>query len=122
LTTVATGSPADIYGKLHKYDVVTAVNDQPIHSSDDLFLALGTQLAGNKVTLDVLVQGKQKTQVEVSLAKLHVPSKKVVSSLGSRPFFRGMRVDYASLLVQQPSRATYLPKGVLITEVQANSS
>ena len=91
--------------------MVTAVNDQPIHSSDDLFLALGTQLAGNKVMLDVLVQGKQKAQVEVTLAKLHVPAKKVVSSLGSRPFFRGMRVDYASLLVQQPSRSPICPKG-----------
>lgn len=122
LVSVAIGSPADIHGKLHKNDVVTAVNDQPIHGSDDLFLALGTQLAGSKVTLDVLVGGKQKSQVEVTLAKLHVPGKKVVSSLGARPFFRGMRVDYASLLVQQPSRAAYLPKGVLITEVQGNSA
>jgi S1-C subfamily serine protease len=67
-------------------------------------------------------QGGQKTRVEVTLAKLHVPGKKIVSSLGARPFFRGLRVDFASLLVQQGSGARYLPKGVLITEIQPDSA
>src|SRR5262249_34904728 len=122
LDYVAYGSPAEAQGKLRQHDAIVAVDGQPIQTSDDLFLALGTQLAGNKITLDVLRQGGQKTRVEVTLAKLHVPGKKIVSSLGARPFFRGLRVDFASLLVQQGSGARYLPKGVLITEIQSDSA
>ena len=121
LSSVASGSPADLQGKLRKGDVITAVDGQPIIHTDDLFLALGTQLAGNKVTLDVLIQGREKSQVELNLAKYHAPGKKVASSLGARPYFRGLRVDYASLLVQQQTQIRQLPRGVLISEIQGNT-
>lgn len=118
LTYVTTNSPADRDGKLRPNDVIVQVNGQAIRTSDDLFLALGTQLAGAKVTLDVLAQGSQKRQVDVTLAKLYVSGKRVASALGARPFFRGLRVDYASLTVQQPSRTISIPPGVLVSEVQ----
>ena len=58
----------------------------------------------------------------VTLGKFNVTGKRIVSSLGNRPFFRGLRVDYATLLVQQPPRLPLVPPGVLIGEVQPGTS
>jgi serine protease Do len=51
---VTPGSPAEQQARLRPRDVILAVNDAPVHESDDLFLHLGTQLAGTKVKLKVL--------------------------------------------------------------------
>jgi S1-C subfamily serine protease len=59
---------------------------------------------------------------EVTLAKLYVPGRRIASSLGSRPFVRGLRVDYASLVVQQEPRLPHITRGVLVSAVQANSA
>lgn len=115
--SVLQGSPAE--GRLHANDIILAVDGIPVNESDDLFLHIGTQLAGNKVKLHVRRPGEANPiNVEVTLAKFHVNSKKVASSTGKRPFFRGLRVDYTSLLAQQPPRQPRIPPGVLISEVQ----
>jgi serine protease Do len=115
------GSPAEREAHLQQHDVILAVNDAPVGESDDLFLHLGTQLAGTKIKLKVL-HGASKTigTVDVTLGKLYVPGKKIASSLGKRPFFRGLRVDYTTLLASPHSN--FVPVGVLVGEVAPGSA
>ncbi|MSU78377.1 MAG: PDZ domain-containing protein [Gemmataceae bacterium] len=120
LSQVGKGTPADLDGKLKDRDVLIAVNGKPINTSDDIFVVIGTQLAGTKVRLQI-VRGGQEIASEVTLGKLYVPGERIYSSTGSRPMLRGMRVDYASLVVQKPPRWFLLPAGVLVSEMQPNS-
>ena len=122
LEHVTPGSPADLAG-LRPRHVILSVNGTPVHESDDLFLALGTQFAGMTVRLEVRKPGSGvREKVEVPLARFHVPGKGIASALGKRPFFRGLRVDCTSLLVQQPRSPIHrIPAGVLVSEVQADS-
>jgi serine protease Do len=118
------GSPADRDAKLVRNDRILAVNGQPIRENDDLFLALGTQLADTKVRL--LVKRAQTgaiSHVDVTLAKFYVPGKKIASSPGRRPFYRGLRADYTSLLVQENRTLdrSWVPPGVLVSEVKPHS-
>jgi S1-C subfamily serine protease len=115
------GSPARIEGKLTDKDVIVSMNGTPLQQSDDLLVALGTQTAGSKVRLEVR-RGKHVFITEVTLAKLYVPGKKIASSLGKRPFYRGLRVDYTSLAYQKSPQLRHVPPGVLVTEVKSNSS
>lgn len=121
--TALKGSPASVDGKLLEGDVLVEVNGQPIRDIEDIFLNVGMHLAGAKVSLRLRRDGKDRV-VEVTLAKLLVPGKHIASSLGARPYFRGLRVDYSSLVAQQVQiqRWPYIPEGVLISEVQPNSS
>ena len=57
--------------------------------NDDLMLALGTHLAGEKVRLEVHRFGTNATTVDVTLVKNEMPGKPIASSLGSRPRVRG---------------------------------
>jgi serine protease Do len=122
LEHVTPGSPADLAG-LRPRHVILRVNGTPVHESDDLFLALGTQLAGSTVRLEVRKPGGAAPEkVEVALAKFYVPGKRLAAGLGARPFFRGLRVDYTSLLVQQPRAVVQrIPAGVLVSEVLAGT-
>jgi S1-C subfamily serine protease len=117
---VTPGAPAEREGRLRHHDVIVAIDGEPIHDSDDLFVNLGTRLAGSKVRLQVR-RGKDLLNAEVTLAKLYVPGKKIASAPG-RPFVHGLRVDYTSLLVQPLPRLGPIPAGVLITDVQAGST
>jgi S1-C subfamily serine protease len=117
---VVFGSPAELAG-VRGHDLIVAVNGQPLADADDASLALSTQLAGGKVKLEIRRQGRL-VVAEATLAKLHVPGKKIASSLGRRPYVRGLRVDHASLLVQEPHSLDRIPAGVMIAEVQAGSA
>ncbi|MBI3823899.1 MAG: trypsin-like peptidase domain-containing protein [Planctomycetes bacterium] len=119
LTSVGPGSPADVDGRLKRDDVLLAVNDHAISEGDDIYTSIGIHLAGEKVKLHVR-RGAEEFDAHVTLAKLHVPGKRIVSSLGARPYFRGMRVDYTSLLAQQSPG--YTPKGVMISDVQPKTN
>lgn len=121
LAFVTSGSPAYVEGKLRDKDVILSIDGMPLKQSDDLLIALGTRLAGSKVRLRYR-RGKEVHTTEVTLAKLYVPGKKIASSLGARPFFRGLRVDYTSVLAQKPPRLPSIPPGVLVSDVQPNSS
>jgi S1-C subfamily serine protease len=120
--SIRLGSPAERAG-LHVRDTILAVNGVAVREADELFLALGTYLAGTQVTLDVRPDKSSHTKkVQVSLAKFYVPGVKIASA--RRPDFRGLRVDYTSILAQQ--RQTVLgdfriPNGVLVTEVLSPS-
>src|SRR5262249_14218089 len=109
--------------KLQNRDKILKVNDMPVRELDDLFLALGTQLAGGKITLQVSRFNQVMEIKDVELAKFYVPGKGIVSSLEPRPYFRGLRVDYTSLLVQQQRlRQPVIVPGVLVADVQPSSS
>src|SRR5262249_29427995 len=54
ISQVTQGSPAAQQARLKPNDIILAVNDIPVQESDDLFLRLGTQLAGTKIKLKVL--------------------------------------------------------------------
>jgi S1-C subfamily serine protease len=119
---VMAGSPARGEGKLRDRDVIVGVDGERLRSADDLFAALGAKMAGARVRLDVRRPGsRDPIRADVTLAKLYVPGKTIASSPGRRPFFRGLRVDYASLLVQMPPAYSLIPTGVLVSDVQPNS-
>jgi serine protease Do len=123
LAAVTDGSPAHHAG-LKMHHVIFAVNGTPVGDSDDVLRLLSTQLAGAKVILEVRKPGSAaREKVEVVLAKYYVAGKVIATELGNRPFFRGLRVDDTSLLVQQPgSPANDIPRGVLIGDVQPDSA
>jgi S1-C subfamily serine protease len=120
--SIRLGSPAERAG-LHVRDNILAVNGLPVREADELFLALGTYLAGSQVTLDVRPdKSSHVKKVQVTLAKLYVPGVKIASA--RRPSFRGLRVDYTSVLAQQrQTLGDYrIPNGVLVTEVLSPSA
>src|SRR5204862_5871076 len=101
-------------------DVLLAVNGVPIHDADDIFVQIGINLAGTKVKLHVR-RNKEERIVDVTLGKLYVPGKKIFTNTGDRPYERGLRVDYSSLVVQMPPRPFHIPAGVLISDVQPDT-
>jgi serine protease Do len=120
LASVTEGSPAEQAG-LKDGHIILAVEGQPVHDTDDLLRALATHFAGAKVRLEVR-KPSGTAKVDVVLAKYYVPGKVIATEPGERPYFRGLRVDYTSLVVQQPgTTATSIPRGVLITDVQPKS-
>ncbi|MBL8795850.1 MAG: trypsin-like peptidase domain-containing protein [Planctomycetia bacterium] len=118
---VAPLSPAAARG-LEARDVILSVNGVPINDSDDLFVAVGTQLAGSEAKLDILRGGVPRT-ITVTLAKFNVPGRFIASR---RPaFVRGLRVDYLSIYLQNLHPTSYprgVSHGVVIREVQPDSA
>jgi serine protease Do len=121
LERVISGSPADVDAKLRPRDVILAIDGQPVRDVDDAFLALGMQLAGSKITLDVRRVGRTFT-THATLAKFTVAGTKIASAPGKRPFVRGLRVDHASVLVQRPHSLFSVPPGVVVTDVEPGSA
>lgn len=123
LRSVTDGSPADLAG-LKAGHAIVAVDKEPIAHNEELLRALATRLAGEKVVLEFRKAGSGSTdKVEVVLAKYLVAGKTLSTSPGNRPWFRGLRVDQASLVAQQPNFTTGpIPPGVLITEVEPGSA
>jgi S1-C subfamily serine protease len=115
------GSPAQVDAKLAPGDRLVAVNGEPIRNSDELFLHLSTYLAGSRIHLEY-ARGTARRGVDVTLAKFLIPGKGIYSSPGGRPWVRGLRVDNASLLVQQPPAWEAIPRGVLVSEVEPGSA
>src|SRR5581483_2619868 len=72
LLNVIGGSPAHLEGGLKPRDTIVAVDGTPIRDSEDLFVQLGTRLAGSRVRLQVQRDGRELRPVEVTLAKLAV--------------------------------------------------
>jgi serine protease Do len=117
---VQEGSPAEREGHLNQNDVIVAIGPHPVHDNQDLMLALGHYLAGEKAPLNV-VRGLTKQKIDVTLVKYLVMGKTIASSTGKRPFVDGVRVDYTSLLMQGLNGRGKIPSGVLVTEVQPKS-
>ena len=112
--SVIRGSPADRAG-LRADATILAVNGTPVHESEDLFLAIGTSLAGSEARLKI--RGRSQP-VTVTLAKFYVPGPSV--ALNRPAPVRGLRVDYTSVLMQRTNRGE-VPGGVYVSEVQPGS-
>ncbi len=116
LRDVAASSPAQRAG-LMPGDWIQAINGSPVQENDDLFLLIGTQLAGSTVRIEAsrTPDGPPRT-CTVKLAKYFVPATPIASH---RPAARaGLRVDYTSVL---SPRTRNIPEGVLVREVVPGS-
>jgi S1-C subfamily serine protease len=102
-------------------DYILSVGGVRVRRHDDVFLAVGTQLAGSTVTLErARTPDGPGEKVEVTLAKYYVPLPSIASK---RPPARGgLRVDYASLAVQRGASGDDVPEGVLVREVVPGSA
>jgi serine protease Do len=122
------GSPADEAG-LKANDVIMTIDGVRVKEPEDLFVVIGTQLAGRKVEVEVKKNtgGEAWEKHSVKLAKFNVPA-----DANRRPIYSkqpaavgGLRVDYTSLLVQRtvfdPRQGRHIPAGVLIREVVPGS-
>jgi len=103
-------------------DYLLSINGTPIHSNDDLFLAVGMNLAGNRVHVEVSERPDgPRRSCWVTLAKFS-PLEPVIAS--KRPPARGgLRVDWTSIVLPRPrfGRGIRIPEGVLIREVLPGS-
>jgi serine protease Do len=117
------GMPAANAG-LQQGDVIVAVDGKQIKDNDDLFVLVGLGLAGHTVQVDVARRGQLMTFNKVELAKFYVPGPVIASKRPPAP--GGLRVDYRSILMQQPmgpfGMRIFPDSGVVIREVVAKSS
>src|SRR5262249_25778156 len=97
IRAVSAYSPAS-RGGLEGSDLIVSVNGTPTHDNDDLFLAVGTLLAGTEARLEVVRNRDPAKVMVVTLAKFYVPGKTIASQ--KPPPVYGLRVDYVSVLLQ----------------------
>jgi S1-C subfamily serine protease len=118
IRNVAPGSPAFRAG-LYLHQRILKVNGQPVRESDDMFLAIGRELAGASVTIEI--EGRSQP-VTATLAKFYVPGP-VIAANEPAPF-RGLRVDHTSIWYQRLPfflQRQGIPVGVVVREVQPDS-
>ncbi len=120
LGTVIKNSPADQAG-LKGSDYILSAGGVPVRDVDDVFVTIGTMLAGNTVEVEHApsLSGPRR-KARVTLSKYHTLQPFIASS---RPkAIGGLRVDHASLAVQRGGGfTTVIPEGVLIREVEPDS-
>jgi S1-C subfamily serine protease len=118
---VVPGSPAAAAG-LQPGDIIQTVNGTRVRDANDLFLALGTTLAGSEVRLEVK---NRNNVVRATLVKNFVPGKIIAPR--RPPLVRGFRVDYTSVLYLQTPQFPWgrqrlgIQAGVYVSEVQPGS-
>jgi S1-C subfamily serine protease len=128
LEYVFPGSPARNAG-LQTGDIILAVNGQKIRDTDDVFLPLAKAPPKTEITLDIARPPAfhggvtRKLTVKPVLAKYAVQGQIIAAN---RHLFRGVRVDYTTLLIQPPlyNQSTIyreIPRGVVVVEVKARS-
>ncbi|HEV3263244.1 MAG TPA: trypsin-like peptidase domain-containing protein [Gemmataceae bacterium] len=117
LGQVVNNSPADVVG-LKVGETIQQVGDMPIRDTNDLFLAVGTMLAGSEVRLKVGSFNGETRMVRVTLAKFYQPGLFIASR--KHAFAHGVRVDYTSVLAQREVRDV-MPAGVYVRDVRPGS-
>ncbi len=115
LGRIVGGSPAD-RARLRPGDAIVAINGMEIRERDDLFLAIGSCLAGAEARIEIRNGDRSRRTVTAILDKLYCADKGIVSSKPS--FVHGLRVDYTSILVQRDVLQE-CPPGVFVREVEA---
>ena len=111
---VSEGTPARRAG-LQVGDIITAVNDVPIRDYDELFLEIGTALAGTEAALSVQSFGGRTRKVSARLSKYQYPGAVIATQ---RPLpIHGLRVDYGSVA----NADVPIPEGVFIRDVDRGS-
>jgi serine protease Do len=115
------GTPAAKIG-LKQDDIITAVDDAPVHDADSLVLNVGKLPVESVARLSVIRDGRPRT-IEVKLAKYAVRGKKIVTAV--EPLWRGMRVDYPTAITNAELRTArglaFADEGVAVAEVAENS-
>jgi S1-C subfamily serine protease len=118
ILNVSQGSPAAEAG-LKPETWIVRVDDQPVRDTDELFLAIGTALAGSKLKLEIATTRGGPTREHVAeLAKFYLPGKFVAAV--QPPAVGGLRVDYTSTLLRAGGDRPIL-KGVVVREVLPGS-
>jgi S1-C subfamily serine protease len=119
IADVAVNSPAADAG-LKPELYIRKIDGTPIHDVDELFLAIGTALAGSRVRLDVSAEPQGPVQEKVAeLAKFYIPGKCIAAN--RPPALGGLRIDYASTLIRSGGSQRALPRGVVVREVLPGS-
>jgi S1-C subfamily serine protease len=113
-------SPAD-HARLREGDTLVSIAGMPVRDFDDVFVAVGTMLAGNEVIVErVRPGGGRPEAVAVILGKYDV-LQPFIASNRQRPV-AGLLVDSTCLVVQRVRQEfPEVPEGVLIREVEAGS-
>jgi len=115
---VMPGMPAQRAG-LQAGDIVTAVNGNAIHDADGLVLEVSRLPVESVVRLDA-IRGEQRLEFDVTLTKLNVRGKKIVTN--PTPGWRGIRVDYPSAVLEPFAQGSLegraFDDGVIITDVE----
>ncbi|VTS06292.1 trypsin-like peptidase domain-containing protein [Tuwongella immobilis] len=115
--SVTPGSPAAIAG-IRPGDTLTGIDGQPVREPDDLFLHVGSALAGNEVVLSLVSQLGNARRVTTRLAKFYLNQGSIASQRPPAVF--GLRVDYSSVMLDAV-RLTEVPRGVLVREIEPGS-
>jgi serine protease Do len=131
LGRVTPGTPADKAGLRGGdggrdfADTIVAVDGNPVADMNDLFLHVGAALAGNDCAVTVRRSGRAQT-LAVRLAKFRNVQPWIASDRPPAVF--GLRVDYASVLLQDLIQAqdrmigyAALPRGVVVKELEPDS-
>lgn len=114
-------SPAQFAG-LRNGDYLVSIDGVPIRNQDDVFVAVGTRLAGSTVVVERAQRPDAPAEkVKVTLGKFYVPKSGVASR--RPPASAGLRVDDTTIAAQRPGFHPDggVPEGVLIREVVAGS-
>jgi serine protease Do len=102
--------------------VIRAVDGNPIHDTDGLYLEVGKLPVDATTRLSVLRDRRPRT-VEVRLTKYPVRGHQVVTN--APPAWRGLRVDYISAWGDRPGglpqREMAFDRGVIVTDVADDS-
>jgi len=117
---VAPNSPAAL-GDLQRNDEIIAVNGAPVVDFDSLILAVGAFSAGEEVRLLVRRDGRE---IEKTLVLAKYPVEGEVIATNHPPAWRGLRVDYLSMLNSRQAAGLALdapPAGVVVRELEPDS-
>jgi serine protease Do len=117
VSSVTDGSPAK-RAKLIKGDTIVRIDGQAVTGDDDLFLMVGTKLAGNTIKVEFVRDRGLAPPVAITLAKflVHMPGR--IASRQPAPA-AGLRVDWTSIMAQRGGGE--IPPGVVVREVVPDS-
>ena len=124
--TLVPGTPAAQAG-LRLDDIITHVDERPVHDANDLIRQLSSRFADETVQLTV-VRGARAAgrsfNVPVTLSKKYVGSLRPVIAEIQRPEWRGMHVEYATALPRLFELSHQLdPRGCVgVLDVQPESA
>jgi S1-C subfamily serine protease len=120
IESVAPNSPAAL-GDLQRNDEIIAVNGVPVVDFDSLILAVGAYGAGDEVRLLIRREGRE---IEKPLVLAKYPVDGEVIATNRPPAWRGLRVDYLSMLNSRQAARLAIdapPSGVIVREVEPDS-
>jgi serine protease Do len=119
---VVDGSPA-AYTDLKIGDLITHVNDAPIHDTDELMRELSSQFVGASIQLSIVRTSSKPLKVAVQLGKKRIDSNRPSFAKNAPTAWRGMLVDYPTAIKDFYEFGYRVdPKGcVVVVEVELDS-